>query len=46
MFEDKKRIVTQILGSYYQSGNEYLYHCPYCDHHKKKFSINFTNGFV
>jgi|TARA_R110001606_G_scaffold88112_6_gene198317 DNA primase len=44
MFEDKKRIVTQILGSYYQSGNEYLYHCPYCDHHKKKFSINFTKN--
>ena len=45
MIEDKRRIVTQILGNYWQKGDEHLYHCPYCNHHKKKMSINFANGF-
>jgi DNA primase len=45
MIEDKRKIVTQILGSYWQKGDEHLYHCPYCGHHKKKMSINFSNGY-
>ena len=45
MIEDKRKIVTQILGSYYQKGDEHLYHCPFCNHHKKKFAINFRNGY-
>ena len=45
MIEDKRKIVTQILGSYWQKGDEHLYHCPYCGHHKKKMSINFANGY-
>ena len=45
MIEDKRKIVTQILGNYWQKGDEHLYHCPYCNHHKKKMSINFANGF-
>jgi len=45
MIEDKRKIVTQILGSYYQKGDEHLYHCPFCDHHKKKMSVNFQNGY-
>ena len=45
MIEDKRKIVTQVLGSYYQKGNEHLYHCPYCNHHKKKMSVNFANGY-
>jgi len=45
MIEDKRKIVTQILGSYYQKGDEHLYHCPYCNHHKKKMSVNFANGY-
>ena len=32
--------MTEILGSYRRSRNEYLFHCPYCDHHKKKLSVN------
>jgi DNA primase len=44
MLEDKKRIVTDILGSYHQKGEEFLYHCPYCNHHKKKMSINFSKN--
>ena len=27
MIEDKRKIVTQVLGSYYQKGDEHLYHC-------------------
>ena len=42
MIEDKRKIVTQVLGSYYQKGDEHLYHCPYCNHHKKKMSVNFA----
>jgi DNA primase len=42
MIEDKRQIVTQVLGSYYQKGDEHLYHCPYCNHHKKKMSVNFA----
>ena len=45
MIEDKRKIVTQILGPYWQKGDEHLYHCPYCGHHKKKMSINFSNGY-
>ena len=45
MIEEKRKIVTQILGSYWQKGEEHLYHCPYCGHHKKKMSINFSNGY-
>ena len=43
--EEKRKMLTDILGSYYQKGNEHLYHCPYCKHHKKKMSVNFANGF-
>ena len=44
MIEDKRKIVTQILGSYYQKGDEHLYHCPYCNHKNKKFAVNFKKG--
>ena len=44
--EEKIKIVTDILGSYRRVGNEHLYHCPYCGHHKKKMSVNFVlNAF-
>ena len=46
MIEDKRKIVTQVLGSYYQKGDEHLYHCPFCNHHKKKMSVNFANGYL
>jgi len=44
MLEDKRRIVTEILGSYLQKGDEFLYYCPYCKHHKRKMSINFSKN--
>jgi len=44
--EEKRKIITDILGSYRRLGNEHLYHCPYCGHHKKKMSVNFVlNAF-
>ncbi len=44
--DEKRKIVTDILGSYRRVGNEHLYHCPYCGHHKKKMSVNFVlNAF-
>lgn len=41
MSDTKKiEILNQILGDYYTSGNEKLFFCPKCKHHKKKLSIN------
>ena len=41
MFEQKKiRILADILGSFYRSGDEYLFHCPSCKHRKRKLSVN------
>ena len=43
---DKRKIVTDILGSYRRAGDEYLFTCPFCSHHKKKMSVNFSiNSF-
>lgn len=43
MYENEKyKILTRVLGASYRSGSERLYHCPYCKHHKKKLSVNFT----
>ena len=42
--EEKRKIVSDILGYYRRMGNEHLYHCPYCNHHKKKLSVNFALG--
>jgi DNA primase len=41
MAERKKlRLLADILGSNYQSGEEYLFYCPKCKHHKRKLSVN------
>ena len=37
---EQLKILRNILGDSYKSGNETLFHCPYCNHHKKKLSIN------
>lgn len=45
MSETKKiNILKDILGDYTISGNEFIFKCPFCDHHKKKLSINFNKG--
>ena len=38
--EKKLRILEDILGSWYKTNDEYLFYCPHCKHHKRKFSIN------
>lgn len=40
MFEEKRKILEELLGEYKHSGNELLFYCPFCSHHKQKFSIN------
>ena len=42
---EKKKIITDILGFYHRRGDECLYACPYCEHHKKKLSVNFNKGY-
>jgi len=37
---DKYKILTKVLGRSYRSGEERLFICPYCKHHKKKLSVN------
>jgi len=36
----KLKILNDILGDCYYSGKEHLFHCPRCEHHKRKLSIN------
>lgn len=39
--QDKKlKILTSVLGRYYSSSDEKLFHCPRCEHHKQKLSVN------
>ena len=45
MKDKKLKILTTVLGSYYRTNNEFLFKCPYCDHHKRKFSVNLDKGY-
>jgi len=36
----KLKLIRDVLGRGYKSGEEYLFTCPFCDHHKKKLSVN------
>ncbi len=40
----KIKILEGILGSYYKSGDEILFHCPSCNHHKRKLSVNINKN--
>jgi len=42
---EKRKIINDILGSSYKSKDEHLYSCPFCNHHKKKLSINFSKNY-
>ena len=37
---EKLNLITNVLGYYKKQGTECLFTCPYCNHHKKKFSVN------
>lgn len=41
---EKLKLLDSFLGNHSKSGNEYLYHCCFCNHHKKKLSLNITKG--
>ena len=38
--KEAKKILHGTLGSYLDKGNELLFRCPSCNHHKRKFSVN------
>ena len=42
---EKIKIINDILGSSRKVKNEHLYSCPYCNHHKKKMSVNFAKNY-
>ena len=42
--ERKVKLLVNVLGSFYNKGAEHLFHCPKCDHHKRKLSINLVKG--
>lgn len=44
MAKTKLSIAKEILGEPQRSGNEYLFYCVYCKHHKKKLSLNLEKG--
>jgi len=38
--KEAKKVLYEILGTFYDKGEELLFSCPVCNHHKNKFSIN------
>ena len=41
---EKLKLLDSFLGDHSKAGNEYLFFCPFCSHHKKKLSINLNKG--
>ena len=41
---EKLKILDSFLGDHKKVGNEYLYFCPLCSHHKRKLSLNLSKG--
>tara|TARA_R100001509_G_scaffold114907_1_gene70050 strand:- start:13712 stop:14647 length:936 start_codon:yes stop_codon:yes gene_type:complete len=42
--ERKFKLLSDTLGRSYRNGEERLYHCPKCKHHKKKLSVNIARN--
>ena len=40
MHREKLKIVASCLGEYRTAGDETLFYCPFCKHHKHKLSVN------
>ncbi len=38
--KEAKKILYETFGNYSDKGNELLFRCPSCNHHKRKFSVN------
>ena len=43
--KEAKKILYETLGDSIDKGNELLFSCPSCNHHKRKFSINLSKGY-
>jgi len=37
-------LLEEYLGTHIHQKDEYLFHCPFCHHHKKKLSINIVSN--
>ena len=44
MLTEKINLTSEFLGTYRRQGSEYLFTCPFCNHHKKKFSLNYDRN--
>ena len=45
MSEQKKvNILADALGRYYVSGEEHIFKCGFCNHHKRKLSVNISKN--
>jgi DNA primase len=44
MDSEKIEILEEILGNFYRSTEELLFACPFCNHHKKKMSVNISKN--
>jgi len=45
MRAEKVRILRNVLGHSHDRGDEHLFTCPYCRHHKRKFSVNIEKNY-
>ena len=46
MQQKKLQILTEVLGTSLRQGrDEFYFHCPYCNHRKKKLAVNFSSGW-
>mgnify|MGYP003639351452 CR=1 FL=1 len=43
--KEAKKILYAAIGNYADKGDELLFACPACNHHKRKFSVNLDKGF-
>jgi DNA primase len=44
--EEKLSILKEVLGLFHREGTKQtLFHCPKCNHHKKKLSVNLEKGY-
>lgn len=41
---DKLKLLKKAFGSPWSNGTEHLFHCPKCNHHKRKMSVNVDKG--
>ena len=40
----KTSLLSAALGEYHKSGDEVLFYCPFCKHHKRKLSVNLRSN--